>query len=223
TQAALATETSRCSGQRGVHHSAWRLVWQHPAHRTSAAPGFHQRTVAVSGRHPIREMKRLETVLPDAVCDVLAAVGVAAEGIADERSRMSEIAFGRIHKRSLMGTLNDFAFMARQGNAQAAEPESPQELMRFIAQTPILPLDGAEPYRDPRRAHSERGWSAWHDHPSIPRSCVSARFAWCRSTPPNIPRNGPRFGRWVRSSDVAPRRSGGGSVKPSATPASDPV
>ena len=69
-------------------------------------------------------MKRLETVLPDAVCDVLAAVGVAAEGIADERSRMSEIAFGRIHKRSLMGTLNDFAFMAQSVDRSRAAPEN---------------------------------------------------------------------------------------------------
>jgi len=26
-----------------------------------------------------------------------------------------------------------------------AEPESPEELMRFLSQTPILPLDGASP------------------------------------------------------------------------------
>ena len=32
-----------------------------------------------------------------------------------------------------------------EGNANRAEPESPEELMRFLAQTPILPLDGASP------------------------------------------------------------------------------
>ena len=58
---------------------------------------------------------------------------------------MSEIAFGRTRNRSLLGTLNDFAFMAQQGNVNRAEPESPEELMRFLAQTPILPLDGASP------------------------------------------------------------------------------
>jgi hypothetical protein len=75
----------------------------------------------------------------------LAIVGVTAEDIADERARMSEIAFGRTMNRSLLGTLNDFAFMAQQGNANRAEPESPEELMRFLAQTPILPLHGASP------------------------------------------------------------------------------
>src|ERR1700682_3372584 len=44
---------------------------------------------------PITESKRLSTVFPDAVCERLAIVGVAAEDIADERARMSEIAFGQ--------------------------------------------------------------------------------------------------------------------------------
>ena len=94
---------------------------------------------------PIREAKRLEAVFPDAVCDVLAAAGISAEDIADERSRMSEISFGRTNNRSLLGTLNDFAFIAQHGNANRDEPESPEDPMRFLAQTPILPLKGASP------------------------------------------------------------------------------
>ena len=94
---------------------------------------------------PIRERKRLAEVFPDAVCEVLGNVGVAVADIADERSRMSEIAFGRTRNRSLLGTLNDFAFMAQVGSAQRPEPERPEELMRFLAQTPILPLHGASP------------------------------------------------------------------------------
>ena len=58
---------------------------------------------------------------------------------------MSEISFGPSMNRSLLGTLNDFAFMAQQGNANRAESESPEELMRFLAQTPTLPLNGASP------------------------------------------------------------------------------
>lgn len=84
-------------------------------------------------------------VFPDAVCEVLALVGVGVADIADERSRMSEIAFGRTRNRSLLGTLNDFAFMAQVGDARRPEPETQDELMRFLAQTPILPLDGASP------------------------------------------------------------------------------
>src|SRR5690349_21719724 len=42
---------------------------------------------------PIREGKRLVEAFPTAVCNVLDLVGVAAADIADERSRMTEIAF----------------------------------------------------------------------------------------------------------------------------------
>ncbi|HEY1302886.1 MAG TPA: hypothetical protein VGF24_05020 [Vicinamibacterales bacterium] len=65
---------------------------------------------------------------------------------------MSEISVGRTNNRSLLGTLSDFAFMAQQGNANRAEPESPEELMRFLAQTPILPLNGASPIELTRAA-----------------------------------------------------------------------
>ena len=101
---------------------------------------------------PIGEAKRLGAVFPDAVCERLAIVGVAAADMADERGRMSEIAFGRTRNRSLLGTLNDFAFMAQHGNANRVEPESPEELMRLLAQTPILPLDGASPIELTRAA-----------------------------------------------------------------------
>jgi hypothetical protein len=94
---------------------------------------------------PIREAKHLEAVFPQAVCDVLAAAGVGVADIDGERAKMSEIVFARTNNRSLLGTLNDFAFMAQHGNANRAEPESPEELMRFLAQTPILPLNGASP------------------------------------------------------------------------------
>ena len=94
---------------------------------------------------PIREGKQLASVFPDAVCEVLRHVGVAAADIADERSRMAKITFGRTRNRSLLGTLNDFGFMAQVGSARRPEPETREDLVSFLAQTPILPLDGASP------------------------------------------------------------------------------
>lgn len=94
---------------------------------------------------PAREVRRLGTVFPDAVCNALAAVGVSAADIAAERARMSEMAFGRTRNRSILGTMNDLAFMAQRGNFHRPDTESPEELVRFLAQTPILPLNGARP------------------------------------------------------------------------------
>jgi hypothetical protein len=94
---------------------------------------------------PIREARHLATILPDTVCAVLAVIGVPDQDIADERARMSEIAFGRTRNRSVLGTMTDYAIMARHVDARRAEPETPAELMRFLAQTPILPLNGARP------------------------------------------------------------------------------
>jgi hypothetical protein len=94
---------------------------------------------------PIAESKRLRTVFTDAVCERLAIVGVSVEGIADERSRMSQVAFARTRNRSLLGTLTDFTLMARYRSVNQVEPESPEELMRSLAETPILPLNGASP------------------------------------------------------------------------------
>lgn len=105
---------------------------------------------------PIRELQRLATVFPNAVCERLAIVGVAAPDIADERMRMSELAFGRTRNRNLLGTLNDFAFMAQSADARRTEPESPEELMRFLSQTPILPLDGASPIELTRAVFQDR-------------------------------------------------------------------
>jgi hypothetical protein len=101
---------------------------------------------------PSCEAKRLAAVFPDAVCEVLAIVGVSSSDIADECSRMSEIGFGRTRNRSLLGTLNDFAFMAQHGNRTRTESESPEELVRFLSQTPILPLGGASPIELTRAA-----------------------------------------------------------------------
>lgn len=105
---------------------------------------------------PLRETRRLEAIFPDAVCAALRAAGVASDDIADERSRMSTIAFGKTRNRSLLGTLNDFAFMAQHGNGRRQEPERPEDLMRFLARTPILPLSGANPIELTRTAFSSQ-------------------------------------------------------------------
>ena len=56
---------------------------------------------------------------------------------------MSVISFDRTRSRSLLGTLNDCSFMVA-ASAQARN-ESLDDIARFLAKTPIMPLDGARP------------------------------------------------------------------------------
>lgn len=145
TEAAGPAETGRRLAGRRVLHAARRLVRQHSPDRPTWYLLFISERSRLPVVIPITESKHLATVFPDAVCERLAIVGIAEADIADERKRMSELSFGRTMNRSLLGTLNDFAFMTQSGDARRTEPESPEELMRFLSRTPILPLDGARP------------------------------------------------------------------------------
>ena len=93
---------------------------------------------------PIRDAKRLPTVFPDAVCRMLGGVGVPAEDVEDERSRMSESTYSRTKNRSLLGTLNDMSFGARV-HFITDRHDSLEDIALRLAETPILPLDGACP------------------------------------------------------------------------------
>ena len=70
---------------------------------------------------------------------------IPAAHIADERLRMSEVSFGRTRSRSLLGTLNDFSFMIGASPSLPAKEQSLEEIARFLARPPIMPLGGARP------------------------------------------------------------------------------
>ncbi len=67
---------------------------------------------------PARDTRRLPAVLADAVADRLAALGVPAALIDQERQYMADVVFTRTHNRSVLGTMNDYAFMARDIQAR---------------------------------------------------------------------------------------------------------
>ena len=58
---------------------------------------------------------------------------------------MSQVTFGRTRDRSLLGTMNDYTFMAQSVHARWTESETTEALVRFLARTPIIPLKGARP------------------------------------------------------------------------------
>jgi hypothetical protein len=93
---------------------------------------------------PVRQANRLAVVFPDTVCAALAVLGVPQSAIDEERSRMSDVAFGSTNSRTLLGTLNDFSFMARAHFITARQTDL-EDIARGLARTPILPLKGARP------------------------------------------------------------------------------
>ena len=93
---------------------------------------------------PIREANRLRSTFPEAVCRMIGAVGVPAADVERERSRMSEIAYDRTKNRSLLGTLNEMSFGARV-HFITARHDSLEDIALRLAETPIMPLDGACP------------------------------------------------------------------------------
>lgn len=113
--------------------------------------GRQQFLMFVSGRTrlavivPARDAHRLCAVLPAAVCNRLAALGVPANLIDQERRYMVDVVFARTNNRSVLGTMNDYAFMAQTSLERGATPETVEELMAFLARTPIIALGGVRP------------------------------------------------------------------------------
>jgi hypothetical protein len=100
---------------------------------------------------PIREANRLRASFSDAVCQMLAAVGVSGESIERERVEMSEITFDRTRSRSLLGSLNDFSMMSRM-HFTTRRTDSLERIARDLAETPLLlPFNGEHPSAVTRR------------------------------------------------------------------------
>src|SRR5207237_1873378 len=59
--------------------------------------------------------------------------------------------------------------------AHFAQPITVDEMAASVHMSASSFHERFESYRVYRRAHSERGWSPWHDPASTPRSCGSAQ------------------------------------------------
>ena len=70
---------------------------------------------------------------------------------------MSEIGVRPDQEPSLLGTLNDFAFMAQIGGARRPEPE----LTRGADAVPLADSDSPSGRREPDRVDPSRVWGRW--------------------------------------------------------------
>lgn len=93
---------------------------------------------------PARELSSLAERLPNAVGSVLKALKLPDKLIARELAEMSEVVFAPTASRSLLGSLNDFAFMAKW--ALEREPHLTHDALSLeLAGTPVSPLNGRRP------------------------------------------------------------------------------
>jgi len=90
------------------------------------------------------ELKRVSTTLPERLGQVLSILGVDPRAIAEERAAMTEVVFAPTRSRSLLGSLNDFVFMARAG-LMGSRVVSLLDLSLDLAEVPVGPLKFARP------------------------------------------------------------------------------
>lgn len=89
---------------------------------------------------PARGLKAvLHSSLCEAVGNLLAALGVPSELIAAELDEMASVVISRTASKSVLGSMNDFAFML--GVAVRMEPEAPLTALSLkLCGTPCEPL-----------------------------------------------------------------------------------
>jgi len=100
---------------------------------------------------PAVDAKMLARRLPDAVSDVLEALGVPASAIDREMREMQEATIGRTVNRSVVGMMTDFAFAVpyRRDN------ESLTGLALRLAETPCKPIKMNSPDRETKAAFAD--------------------------------------------------------------------
>ena len=89
---------------------------------------------------PARGLKAaLHSSLCEGVADVLAALGVPSEFIARELNEMASVVISRTASRSVLGSMNDFAFML--GVHVRMEPDAPLKALSLkLCRSPCEPL-----------------------------------------------------------------------------------
>ena len=93
---------------------------------------------------PARDLTTLTSRFPSAVSELLQELGVEPTSIAQEREVMSEVVFGTTRSRSILGSLNDFAYHLKW--ALATEPQlSLCELALKLSEIPSGPLGYEQP------------------------------------------------------------------------------
>ena len=86
---------------------------------------------------PARDADRLALAFPMAVSGTLMGLGVPRSAVDQERSSMSSIAIGPTRSRSLLASLNEFAFLAR-ADFITRRDRTLDAVARELAEVPLI-------------------------------------------------------------------------------------
>lgn len=120
------------------------LTWRHP------------HVIIVNARTlvpvitPLAPAKSLAERLPDVIADALLTLGVAQDVVDAERERMREVRIGPTLNRSVVGSMNDFAFLAdnRRDDAGGLNALDLGALSKGLAHVPCGPLYKSHTFPD---------------------------------------------------------------------------
>ncbi len=88
---------------------------------------------------PLAPAAKLAQRFPETLGRVLEALGTPLEFVLQEVGAMSEVSYAKTANRSVVGSMNDFAFLAEAGRAQG-RGEDLVALSVHLASTPCSPL-----------------------------------------------------------------------------------
>ena len=93
---------------------------------------------------PAKDLKRLPSRLAAAAAEMLKAIGVQDQDVAEEFAAMQETYFAKTSDRRVLGSLNDFVFHVQNGTASHHEFTLHERSLR-LAQMPCAVLNYAYP------------------------------------------------------------------------------
>ena len=94
---------------------------------------------------PARDLTDLPLRLSSAVASLLGRLGCGPARIAAELAEMSQVVFAPTASRRVLGSMNDFAYLARTFAASRTHPRDVPAIEERLAQTPCAPLRYAFP------------------------------------------------------------------------------
>jgi hypothetical protein len=101
---------------------------------------------------PIRDSARLRERIRERAHEILLQFQIPPSLVADEVRGMDRMAIGKATNRSILGSMNEFAFLAKHYFAREREGTDLAQLQLYLARTPCGALKYSFPCEEVRRA-----------------------------------------------------------------------